>query len=62
MLCRSSNSTQGFRQEDGGTKIDLNTLVLLGSVFSLVEAIYINERGEIAGNAVLANVDVQPSW
>jgi hypothetical protein len=39
----------------------LNTLVLLGSVFSLVEVIYINDRGEIAGNAVLANDDVQPS-
>ena len=52
------NPTHGFLWEDGGPAIDLNTLVSPGSGLSLVEAIYINDRGEIAGNGVLANGDV----
>jgi probable HAF family extracellular repeat protein len=51
-------ATHGFLWEDGGPAIDLNTLVPPGSGLSLVEAIYINERGEIAGDGVLANGDV----
>jgi probable HAF family extracellular repeat protein len=50
--------THGFLWQDGGPAIDLNTLVPPGSGLSLVEAIYINERGEIAGNGVLASGDV----
>jgi probable HAF family extracellular repeat protein len=52
------NPTLGFLWEDGGPMIDLNTLVPPGSGLSLVEAIYINDRGEIVGNGVLANGDV----
>jgi hypothetical protein len=37
--------------------IDLNTLVAPGSGLTLTLALYINDRGEIAGNGVLANGD-----
>lgn len=50
--------THALLFENGGPAIDLNTLVPPGSPLSLVEAIYINDRGEIAGNGVLANGDV----
>jgi probable HAF family extracellular repeat protein len=50
-------ATHGFLWENGGPAIDLNTLVPPGSGLSLVEAIYINDRGEIAGNGVLSNGD-----
>jgi hypothetical protein len=37
--------------------VDLNTLVPPGSKMHLVEAEYINDRGEIAGFGVLPNGD-----
>jgi probable HAF family extracellular repeat protein len=43
--------------ENGGPMIDLNTLVAPGSGLTLTLALYINDRGEIAGNGVLANGD-----
>lgn len=43
--------------ENGGPMIDLNTLVPPGSDLTLTEAIYINDRGEIAGDGVLSNGD-----
>jgi probable HAF family extracellular repeat protein len=46
-----------FVSEGGGPLIDLNSLVVGGSDLQLLQAIYINDRGEIAGNAVAANGD-----
>jgi probable HAF family extracellular repeat protein len=43
--------------ENGGPMIDLNTVVAPGSGLTLTFALYINDRGEIAGNGVLANGD-----
>lgn len=43
--------------ENGGPMVDLNTLVPPGSRMHLVEAEYINDRGEIAGFGVLPNGD-----
>jgi probable HAF family extracellular repeat protein len=43
--------------EDGGPMIDLNTLVAPGSGLQLLIAHSINDRGEIAGDGILANGD-----
>jgi probable HAF family extracellular repeat protein len=48
---------RAFLWEDRGPMIDLNTLIAPGSGLTLTDAIYINNRGEIAGNGVLANGD-----
>lgn len=55
----SSCSTflHAFLWEDGGPMVDLNTLVSAGSDLTLTVAIFINDRGEIAGNGVLPNGD-----
>jgi probable HAF family extracellular repeat protein len=46
-----------FLWENGGPIIDLSTLVLPGSAVTLIEAIFINDRGEIAARGKLANGD-----
>jgi len=46
-----------FLWENGGPIIDLSTLVLPGSAATLIEAIFINDRGEIAARGKLANGD-----
>jgi probable HAF family extracellular repeat protein len=46
-----------FFSDHGAAMVDLNTLVLNGSGFEVVDAFDINERGEIAGAAVLTNGD-----
>jgi probable HAF family extracellular repeat protein len=46
-----------FLWENGGPIVDLATLVLLGAAVTLIEAIYINDRGEIAARGKLANGD-----
>lgn len=46
-----------FVWENGGPIIDLSTLVLTGSDVTLIEAIFINDRGEIAGRGKLSNGD-----
>jgi probable HAF family extracellular repeat protein len=51
------NPSHAFLWQDGGPAVDLNTLVQPGSGLTLTEAIYLNDRGEIAGNGVLANGD-----
>ncbi|HWM67892.1 MAG TPA: hypothetical protein VNO35_14985 [Steroidobacteraceae bacterium] len=38
-----------FLSENGGSTIDLSTLLLPGSGVTLIEALFINDRGEIAG-------------
>ena len=47
--------THGLLWEDGGRAVDLNTLV--DTDMALLFPLYINERGEIAGNGVLPNGD-----
>jgi hypothetical protein len=37
--------------------VDINTLVLPGSDIEVVDATYINDRGEIAGGGILPNGD-----
>lgn len=46
-----------FISEYGGPIIDLNSLVVGGSDLQLTEAIYINDRGEIAGKGIFSNGD-----
>jgi probable HAF family extracellular repeat protein len=46
-----------FLWENGGPMIDLNTFVPLGSDLRLTAASTINDRGEIAVNALLPNGD-----
>jgi probable HAF family extracellular repeat protein len=43
-----------------GTMIDLNTVIPAGSPLFLMEAVSINDRGEIAGFGRLANGDHRP--
>ena len=51
------NPTHGFLWQNGGPAIDLNTLVPPGSDLALVEPIYINDHGDIAGMGTLSNGD-----
>jgi hypothetical protein len=43
--------------ENGGPIIDLSTLISPGAAVTLIEAIFINDRGEIAALGKLANGD-----
>jgi probable HAF family extracellular repeat protein len=47
----------GFLWEHGGPVVDLNQLVPAGSGLTVVTAVFINDRGEIAGTAKLSNGD-----
>jgi probable HAF family extracellular repeat protein len=47
-----------FFAEKGEPMVDINTLVLPGSDLEVIDAYDINDRGEIAGGAVLPNGDV----
>jgi probable HAF family extracellular repeat protein len=47
-----------FLWENGGPMVDLNTLIPADSALHLVFAEYINDRGEIAGNAVPPGVSL----
>jgi probable HAF family extracellular repeat protein len=48
---------RAFLWENGGPMVDLNTLIHPGSDLTVVAGSFINERGEIAGNALLPNGD-----
>jgi probable HAF family extracellular repeat protein len=50
------NPTHGFLWEKGGPAVDLNSLVNNADM-TLTTPIYLNDRGEIAGNGVLSNGD-----
>jgi probable HAF family extracellular repeat protein len=56
-ICFVGGGPPGF-SEHGQPMVDINTLVLPGSVLQVVETFDINERGEIAGLAALPNGDV----
>jgi probable HAF family extracellular repeat protein len=49
---------RAFLWENRGPMIDLNTLIPPGSGLTLTDAIYVNDRGEIAGTGLLLNGDV----
>jgi probable HAF family extracellular repeat protein len=53
----SDGTFRAFLWENGGPMVDLNGLISPGSGLTLTDAIYVNDRGEIAGNGVLANGD-----
>jgi probable HAF family extracellular repeat protein len=44
---------RAFLSNDGDPMVDLNTLIPPGSGVVLVNALYINDRGQISGNAIL---------
>ena len=50
----------GFLWENGGPMVDLNTLVANGSDLTVVQALVINDSGEIACNGQLPNGDTHP--
>jgi probable HAF family extracellular repeat protein len=51
------SATRATLWKNGGPMVDLNTLVTPGSVLQLLIAYSINDRGEIAGDGILANGD-----
>jgi probable HAF family extracellular repeat protein len=53
----NDGSFRAFLWENRGPMIDLNALIPPGSGLTLTDAIYVNDRGEIAGNGVLASGD-----
>lgn len=55
--CPGGAEGHPFISERGEPMVDLNTLVLPGSDLTLVSAAFVNDRGEIAGTAVLSNGD-----
>jgi probable HAF family extracellular repeat protein len=52
-----SNEDHAFLSENGGPLIDLQSLVAPGSGVTLINAIFINDRGEIAAFGKLSNGD-----
>jgi probable HAF family extracellular repeat protein len=48
---------RGFLWENGGPMLDLNSLVPPGSALTLITAVFINDRGEIAARGKLSNGD-----
>jgi probable HAF family extracellular repeat protein len=52
-----AGSAHAFLWEDGGPIIDLNTVIASGSGVRLTNALFINERGEIAATGFLPNGD-----
>jgi probable HAF family extracellular repeat protein len=52
-----TSDTRAFLWEQGGPMVDLNRLVAPGSALQLTIAYDINDRGEIAGEGILANGD-----
>jgi probable HAF family extracellular repeat protein len=51
------NEDHAALSENGGSLVDLQTLVLPGSGVTLTNAIFINDQGEIAARGVLSNGD-----
>jgi probable HAF family extracellular repeat protein len=55
--CNTAAFLHAFLWEKGGPMVDLNTLVAPGSGLTLTLASSINDRGEIAGQAMTSNGD-----
>jgi probable HAF family extracellular repeat protein len=52
-----NNEDHAFVSENGGPILDLQSLIPSGSGLTLINAIFINDRGEIAARAKLSNGD-----
>lgn len=52
-----NNEDHAFLSENGGPIMDLQSLVQPGSDLTLINAVFINDRGEIAARAKLSNGD-----
>ena len=57
-VSRVPSQASAFLWENGGPMVDLNTLIPADSALHLVFALYINDRGEIAGNGVPPGVSL----
>jgi probable HAF family extracellular repeat protein len=55
--CSTGVSLHAFLWENGGPMVDLNTLIPPGSNLQLNQAVSINDRGEITGEAITSNGD-----
>jgi probable HAF family extracellular repeat protein len=53
VTCGTNQQGPGWLWENGGPPVSLNTLRLPGSEFAEIDAVYINDRAEIAGEGVL---------
>jgi probable HAF family extracellular repeat protein len=53
-----NNEDHAFVSENAGPAVDLNTLVVPGSGLTVNNAVFINDRGEIAGTGLLPNGDI----
>jgi probable HAF family extracellular repeat protein len=56
--CPGGNGGPSFFSENGEPMVDINTLVVPGSDIEVVDAIYINDQGEVAGAGILPSGDV----
>jgi probable HAF family extracellular repeat protein len=57
--CPGGNGGPSFFSEQGQPMVDINSLLLANSSdIEVVDAIYINDRGEVAGAGILPNGDV----
>jgi hypothetical protein len=57
--CPGGNGGPSFFSEQGEPMVDINSLLLTNSSdIEVVDAIYINDRGEVAGAGILPNGDV----
>ncbi len=55
-ICGAVN--HGFLWENGGPMIDLNTLIRPDSTLRVIDAVFINDRGEISGLGALPNGNI----
>jgi probable HAF family extracellular repeat protein len=55
--CPGGSGGPSFYSENGQPMVDINSLVLPGSDIEVVDALFITERGEIAGAGILPNGD-----
>jgi len=55
--CPGGGGGPSFYSENGEPMVDINTLVLPSSDIEVVDAIYITDKGEVAGAAMLPNGD-----
>lgn len=56
--CPGGGDGPSFFSENGQPMVDINSLVVPGSDIEVVNAVFINEQGEVAGQGMLPNGDV----
>lgn len=55
----NGNLQKAFLSEDGGPAVDLNTLIPPNLGLQMINAVYINDSGEIAAHGTLSNGDIR---